>query len=445
MKIRLDNTSRTSVARGSAAALSAFALLCAAAAPAGAAAVLIPLPPLLQGPAFSATTTSIPVGGSPQAIATGDLNGDGRVDIATANAGTQDVSLLLSDGGGHFTQRLIGPTGTAPNAIAIGDLKGDGRGSDVAVTNSQSNTMTLFRRNAGSPTGYQPTTLPTGPFPHSVAIGDLNIDGRADLAVTLRHGASVMLFLTNANDDAYTTTTLPTPGDPLAGSGPVAAVIGDLSGHGPHDIAVADGNSASVTLFLKNTSDAGYTTKTLPAGLGTVSTVAIGDLGGRGPGSDLAVKNVHDNSLTIFLRDTTSASGYTTQTLAIGTTNSSGTKNIVIGDIHGRCLPIGAVTSPLPGVILPGLEATRQAIDSLRHCLPGLAVANRLDQSVIVFTKNETGRDFTRTAVFTGAGPVDLAIGDLTGSGKLDLATVNVFSNDVTLLTNTTQRIRLGG
>ncbi len=443
MNIRLGKVSRSSVARGSAAAISVFSLLCAWAAPAGAAPTVIPLPPVLQGPEFSATTTSIPVGGSPEAIASGDLNGDGRVDIATANEGTRDVSLLLSDGGGHFTQKLIGPTGTAPNAIAIGDLKGDGRGGDVAVTNSQSNTMTLFRRDAGSPTGYQQTTLPAGPVPHSVAIGDLNSDGRADLVVTNRQGASLTLFLKNANDDGYTTTTLPTPGDPLAGSGPVAAVIGDLSGHGPHDIAVADGNSATLTLFLKNTGDAGYTTKTVPSGLGTVSTVAIGDLGGQGPGSDLAVKNVHDNSLTIFLRDITSASGYTPKTLPIGTTNSSGTKNIVIGDIHGRCLPLGVATN-LPGFALPGLGAANQVINTLRHCLPGLAVANRLDQSVIVFTKNETGSDFTRTTVATGAGPVDLAIGDLTGSGKLDLATVNVFSNDVTLLTNTTHRIRIG-
>lgn len=94
---------------------------------------------------------------------------------------------------------------------------------------------------------------------------------------------------------------------------------------------------------------------------------------------------------------------------------------------------------------MPGLGVANQLIDSLRHCLPGLAIANRLDQSVIVFTKNETGSDFTRTTVSTGAGPVDLTIGDLTGSGKLDLATVNVFSNDVTLLKNTTQKIRLGG
>ncbi|MGH3776121.1 MAG: FG-GAP repeat domain-containing protein [Pseudonocardiaceae bacterium] len=444
MTFRLDKMFRTSVVRGSAVTISAFALLCVAAAPAGAASPLTPLPPLLQGPAFSATATSIPVGGAPSAIATGDLNGDGRLDLATANAGTQDISLLLNDGGGHYTHQLLGPTGTNSNAIAIGNLTGDGQGSDVAVTNGRSNTMTLFRRDASSPTGYQHATLPTGPFPHSVTIGDLNSDGRGDLVVTNRHGASVTLFLANANDDGYTTTTLPTPGDALAGSGPVAAVIGDLSGHGPHDIAVADGNSASVTLFFKNTGGDGYTSKTLPAGLGTVSTIAIGDLGGHGPGSDLAVKNVHDNSLTVFLRDPTSVSGFTTKTLALGTTNSSGTKSIVIGDIHGRCLPVGARTR-FPGLTLPGLGIGHQAIDSLRHCLPGLAVANRLDQSVIVFTKNETGSDFTRTTVSTGAGPVDLAIGDLTGSGKLDLATVNTFSNDVTLLTNTTQRIRLGG
>lgn len=62
-----------------------------------------------------------------------------------------------------------------------------------------------------------------------------------------------MLFLNNGNDRGFTTTTLPTAGDPLAGSGPVAVAIGDLSGHGPHDIVVADGNSNTVTLFLMAT------------------------------------------------------------------------------------------------------------------------------------------------------------------------------------------------
>ncbi|MGH3875221.1 MAG: FG-GAP repeat domain-containing protein [Pseudonocardiaceae bacterium] len=338
MAFCLGKISRTSVGRGSAAAISAFALLCVVAVPAVAAPLVILLPPAA---AFSATTTSIPVGGAPSAIAIGDLNGDDR--------------------------------------------------ADLAVTNRQSDTL--------------------------------------------------MLFLKNANDDGYTTTTLPTAGDPLAGTGtgPVAVAIGDLSGHGPRDLAVADGNNNTVTLFLKNTDDGGYTTKTLPAGL-RVAAVAIGDLGGRGPGSDLAVKNVHDNTVTILLRDPASVSGYTTKTLATGSTNSSGSKNIVIGDIHGRCLPTSR-----PVLTLPGLGVASQTIDRLRHCLPGLAVANRLDQSVIVFTKNETGSDFTRTTIPIGTGPVGLAIGDLTGSGKLDLVTVNVFSNDVTLLTNTTQRIRLGG
>jgi hypothetical protein len=383
-------------------------------------------------------------GWRPSAIGAGDLNGDGRLDLVTANAGTHNISLLLNGGGGHFTPKLLGPVGTEPNAIAVGDLKGDGRGGDVAVTNGQSNTMTLFRRDTGSPTGYQPTTLPTGESPVGVAIGDLNGDGLADLAVVNRTSDTLMLFLNNGNDHGFTTTTMPTPGDPIAGSGPVAVAIGDLTGHGPRDIAVADGNNNTVTLFLKNSDTGGYATRQfLPAALRP--RWRSGDLGGHGPGSDLVVKNVHDNIVTILLRDPASANGYAAKALETGATNSSGSKNIVIGDVHGLGLPIRSSTRPFPGVTLPDLGAVNQAIDRLRHCLPGLALANRLDQSVIVFTKNMAGNDFTRTTVPIGAGPVGLVIGDLTGSGKLDLATVNEFSNDVTLLTNTTQTIRFGG
>jgi uncharacterized protein (DUF2141 family) len=79
------------------------------------------------------------VNGNPDAVAMGDLNGDGRLDLAVANAGSNTVSVLLGNGAGGFQAQTQYATGTNPDSVAIGDLNGDGR-LDLAVANHNSNT-----------------------------------------------------------------------------------------------------------------------------------------------------------------------------------------------------------------------------------------------------------------------------------------------------------------
>jgi hypothetical protein len=103
------------------------------------------------------------------------VNGDGRPDIVTPNAYAGTVSVLVNGGGGTFPTRRSYSVGRAPHSLAIGDLNGDGK-PDLAVTGSDIKAPVLLNRGDGT---FGPESgSATGDF---VAIGDLNGDGANDL------------------------------------------------------------------------------------------------------------------------------------------------------------------------------------------------------------------------------------------------------------------------
>jgi 16S rRNA G1207 methylase RsmC len=79
-------------------------------------------------PSF-ATAVNYTAGSSPAFVASADLNGDGKLDLVTANfaSGTNTVSVLLGNGNGTFQAKQDFGTGTGPISVAIADLNGDGK------------------------------------------------------------------------------------------------------------------------------------------------------------------------------------------------------------------------------------------------------------------------------------------------------------------------------
>ena len=89
--------------------------------------------------------------------------------------------MLLGNGDGTFGAKTDFATGPVPVSVAIGDLNGDGK-PDLAVANCDSNTVSVLLGNGDGTFGAK-TDFATGSGPGSVAIGDLNGDGKPDLAV----------------------------------------------------------------------------------------------------------------------------------------------------------------------------------------------------------------------------------------------------------------------
>src|ERR1700722_6501494 len=108
-------------------------------------------------------------GANPQAVAVGDFNGDGKLDVAVANSVGNNISILLGDGDGTFKPQVTYTTDTAPQGIAAGDFNGDGH-LDIAVTNSGSNLVSVFLGN-GDGTFQPKVDYATGSQPKGIAVG----------------------------------------------------------------------------------------------------------------------------------------------------------------------------------------------------------------------------------------------------------------------------------
>src|SRR5437762_823927 len=122
-------------------------------------------------------------------VAIGDLNSDGRPDLAVANQGSFNVSVLLGNGDGTFAAAANFSAGFRPLSVAIGDLNGDGH-PDLAVANHVHPGKVHLLFGKGDGTFRRHAIVFGGDRLDSVAIGDLNGDGSLDLVIS---GIEVLL------------------------------------------------------------------------------------------------------------------------------------------------------------------------------------------------------------------------------------------------------------
>ena len=191
-----------------------------------------------------------------QAIVAGDFNGDGRVRPGRRRQYVISggiVSVLLGNGDGGFQASTVNPAGQSPQSIVAGDFNGDGR-LDLAVVDNGSNDVSILLGN-GDGTFQPPIQYATGPDPYAIAVGDFNGDGRLDLAVTNGdYGSSgtVSVLLGNGDGTFQPQVTYPVSPDLQVISEPQNIVAGDFRGDGKLDLAVADYGSSYVSVLLGN-------------------------------------------------------------------------------------------------------------------------------------------------------------------------------------------------
>jgi hypothetical protein len=333
--------------------------------------------------------TSFAAGATPNSVAVGDFNRDGKQDFVIANQGSSNnVSVLLGDGAGGFSAATNFPSGGGPVSIAVGDFNGDGK-EDLSTANI-SGLVSIF---LGDGAGAFParTDISVGGSPFQVAIADLNNDGRQDIVVARNTADAVAVLLGNgAGGFAAPLTT-------GVGARPNALAIGDFNNDGKPDVVTTNDVSDDISILLGN-GQGGFSSVT-NTGIGArPSQVAIGDFNNDGK-QDIVFAKYDLQRVTVWQGD--GLGGFT----SLGDFFSGGalTRSVAIGDFNGD---------------------GRQDI----------VIGNNESDDVSFLLNNGAGGFAPAVHFPVGDFPALVAVADFNGDGLQDIVTANQNSNDASVL-----------
>lgn len=368
----------------------AVATLCLAAAPSAFAQL-----------SFNATDFALSGSERPEAVVANDFDGDGHLDLATAENGSDfppdegGVEVMLGDGTGNFTDFGEATAGDGPFALAAGNLDANTQ-TDLAVANNSSGNVSVLL-GSGSGTFGAPTDFPSGTRPTSIIAGFFNADAHADLAVTNFIDQTVSVLLGNGDGTFSGPTTYP------VGDGPDDVAAGDFNGDGNLDLVVANSGGGSETASI---------------------------LLGRGGGS--------------FRRPTSVQVGPNPNAVAVGDFNRDGVPDLAFSiaffSSGGISILLGAGDGSFnaPSETQVGESTTSVAVaDFNADSVLDIATTDREASAVLVLPGQGNGT-FSTPLSFPADGANDVATGNFDANPLPDMVTADTSPGRLTVLLNAT-------
>jgi hypothetical protein len=394
------------------------------------------------------------IGGAPYFATTGDFNGDGVLDLAVSNAGSDWVTIHPGLGDGTFGYAPTLFTGDGPVSIVAGDLDGDGR-DDLAVANVSSDNVFVYLSNGDFTFNDPRLLLDLGPTA-STTLDDFDGDGRLDVAVASTYSDGAVLL--GHADGTFDSEMRFRTGYQTY---PVLIASGDFNGDGRRDLVTANAGGSSLY-------DPGSVSIMLGKGDGTFDEptqlrsgwnpfgLAVGDFDQDGA-EDLAVVNAGSNHLMVHMDDGRGGFApprqYAVGSLPYWVTaddlNGDGHLDLVVADFgtyYGYSPPpssgdVRVLLGNGDGTFLPhvtlvaGLNPTAVVTgDFNEDAVRDLAVINANSSDLSVFL-GKGGGDFGLVGRFgIGQGGLSAVVGDLNGDRHEDVAISNYDSADVSIL-----------
>jgi fibronectin type 3 domain-containing protein len=326
---------------------------------------------------------------NPRGIAAGRLDGDTNLDLAVANYGSGDVSILVGAGDGIFNRTTNYATGNGAVAVVIGDLNKDNR-MDLVVANNNAGNVTVLLGNADG-TFQNATNYAVGSSPIGLVLGDFNKDGKLDVAVANRGASTISVLMGNGDGTLKPTVNYG------AGNQPYSLIAADLNGDGKLDLAAANYSDSTVSVLLGNgdgtfSGKVDYVTGTGPRGLDA------GDMNGDGK-LDLVVADSDAGAVSILLGTGDGTFG----AKADYTSGVSDVYQVLLADLNG---------DGRTDVIIPGYGSSR----------------------LCVLLNRGNGQVESPMLYITGNNPVWAVAGDYNGDQRQDLAVVNYNSYTVAIM-----------
>ena len=322
-------------------------------------------------------------GTTPYCVAVADVNGDNKPDVLTANYGTSTLSVLLGDGLGGFTLQAAAPStggGSQPMALVLADVNSDGQ-LDALTANSGAGTLGVLLGNGAGGFALAPNAPATGTggdWPRSLAVTDVNNDGKLDVLAANSFTNTVGVLLGNGLGGFTLASTQATGIFPTS---PYGIAASDVNNDGKPDALTANFSTSTVSVLLGN-GLGGFTLQAnspvsssyfggQPAGL------ALADINGDGNLDALTINsNYGNNTVGVLLGDgrggfvvqanSPSAGAYGTPFyLAVADVNSDGRPDILAPSVAYGTLGILLNTTTYLIPTLVGISPSVVAVGAI--------------------------------------------------------------------------------